>query len=164
MDDLSVDFTTARISVYRHKDRSFIMLARVSQSLDLEQKGRDTYPDKEGVIGLAWNHGSASVTNLPESRDAWDQKCVREYGMRPSAMAGLAMQSRSLVGLRIDTHGADPEHVGLIVLESLSARGVKGATLDELQTAQTFALLSEVLLEVVQCLDERDIDDVDESS
>lgn len=52
MSDLSVDFASARVSVYRHLDDSFILLARVSQSLGLEKVGQGQVPRFTGCDRL----------------------------------------------------------------------------------------------------------------
>ncbi len=163
MSDLSVDFDSARVSVYRHLDESFILLARVSQSLKLEKVGRDRYPDSQGVIGLAWDSGGNARTKLPEIRSEWNDECVKRYGMDPTTAAELTMHARSLVGRRIDTIATPPRPIGLIVIESLKARGVEGATLDELDRSPIYPLLRAILIEVIQCLDEQDVSEFRES-
>lgn len=159
MSDLSVDFASARVSVYRHLDDSFILLARVSQSLGLEKVGRARYPDSQGVIGLAWDRGANSRTMLPEGRSEWNDECVKSYEMDSVTAAELTMHARSIVGRRVDTIAVHPRPIGLIIIESLRARGVEGATLDELDRSPIYPLLRAILIEVIQCLDERDVSD-----
>lgn len=155
MDDLDADFSNARISVYRHKGSNFILLDRVSQKQSLERFGRDQYPDSEGVIGRVWDLGEAVVTRLPEDREQWEHKCVKTYGMSADTAHALSMQSRSLVGKRIDLPGTVP--VGLILLESEASQGVNGVTLDKITSSPNYTLLSLILQEVVKRLDEQDI-------
>ena len=159
MDELSVDFTDARVSVYRYKNDHFILLTRRSGSPRLASRGRGRYPVGEGLIGKAWDKGEGIVLGLPDERAAWEARCVAEHGMEPRTVAGIAMQSQSLVGKRIDGRDARRTPVGLVVLESLKKRGVAGATLDELRNAAIYPLLEQVLIEAVLCLDEQDIDD-----
>lgn len=157
VEDLTVDFDSARISVYRHVGDRFILLARVSQSLALEKVGRATYPDSQGVIGKTWDIGYNVKTKLPADRAAWNSECVATYGMSADTAAALTMHSRSLVGSRIDSLGVYPRPIGLVIIESLKPRGVEGSTLDELSSSAIFPLLRAILVEVIQCLDERDV-------
>lgn len=154
--DMSVDMSKARVSIYRHRDDKFILVARASHSPTLKRVGRGEYPSSEGLIGKTWDHGSAVATDLPEDRTAWEEHCVREYGMDPETVRGLKMQSRSLLGKRIESVGAAHEPVGLLMIESLAPRGVNGTTQDSLPSLPSWPLVSAVLHEVVRCLDERD--------
>jgi hypothetical protein len=157
MDDLNVDFSQARASIYRHKDNHFILICRRSDALDLERPGRDKYPDTEGLIGKAWRLGEGIVVDLPQERGNWERTCSTDYGMPGPTTRNLAMQSRSLVGLRLDTPTADPEHIGLVVIESLASRGVNGTTLDALRASTAAKLVNHVLVEAVASLDETDV-------
>lgn len=157
MEDLPVDFSQSRISVYRHKDNNFILLDRVSRSQLLERAGRDSYPDDQGVIGRTWDQGWAVVTRLPQDRATWNARCVRDSGMSLETARQLSMQSRSFVGKRIDLAGPVERPVGLILLESLAPQGVNGSTYDALASSANYKSLSFILQEVVQCLDEQDV-------
>lgn len=159
MSDLSGDFSRARISVYRHKGDSFFLLARVSKSQALRRIGRQRYPDGEGVIGTTWDIAQKVVTNLPEKRPEWNEQCVAKYGMSAATASGLTMHSRSLLGQRIDTQGTNPVPVGIVIIESLKARGVSGTTQGELVGSPLYPLIRAVLVEVIQCLDEDDVAD-----
>ncbi len=154
--DMEIDLSKARASVYRSRADKFILVARVSQSQTLKRVGRLEYPSGEGLIGKTWDHGSAVATDLPEGRTAWEDHCVQEYGMARSAVQELKMQARSILGKRIESTGPAREPVGLLVIESLAARGVNGATQDSLTSLQSWPLVSAVLHEVVRCLDEQD--------
>lgn len=159
MNELKVDFTDARVSVYRHKDDHFILLARHSESPILESKGRGRYPDTEGLIGVAWEKGEGLVVDLPDDRGEWERACVQEYRVDASGIGGIAMQSKSLLGKRFDAAGPPRRRIGLIVIESIKKRGVNGSTLDELRSSPIYSLLEQVLIEAVACLDEQDVDD-----
>lgn len=163
MNELNVDFHDARVSVYRHKDDHFILLARHSQSPVLESRGRGRYDDSEGLIGRAWERGEGVVVGLPDERGAWERTCVSEYGMDAASVAGIAMQAKSLVGKRFDSEVRPKSPVGLIVIESTKKRGVNGTTLDELRSSPIYPLLEQVLVEAVACLDEQDVDDFNDT-
>ena len=163
MEELAVDFHDARASIYRHKDDHFILLARMSDSPILEERGRGRYPDSEGLIGTAWAKGEGVVVDLPDDRSEWEQTCVDDYGMAPKDVAKLSMQSKSLLGKRFDASTTPKSHVGLIVIESTRKRGVKGSTLDAVRDSPVYAVLERVLIEAVSCLDEQDVDDFNEA-
>lgn len=157
MSDLNIDFSQSRISVYRYRDNSFILLDRVSHSQILERAGRARYPSDEGVIGRIWDLREAVVTRLPADRESWNDRCVEDFGMARDVVTDLSMQSRSFVGRRIDVVGPTERPVGLILLESLAPQGVNGTTMDALTMAPNYNLLSHILQEVIQCLDEQDV-------
>jgi hypothetical protein len=129
-----VDFSRARLSIYRHDKGEFFLLVRVSQSQDLQRAGRPRYPDGEGVIHDIWDRGLSSVIKLPEDRQEWEDDCARKFRMSPESVRGLHMQSRSFVGIRLDANIAGDKPVGVLVLESLSPLGVNGKTADRPST------------------------------
>jgi hypothetical protein len=156
LDDLDVDMSRSRVSIYRHAAGSFFLIARTSGSQTLEQAGRRRYPDTQGVIGHTWDLGAACVTDLPAGRADWERVCIDRWGMQAEEVRALAMQSRSLLGKRIDLPGTTPQPVGVLVIESLAPRGVNGQHLDHLESQPSWPIVSGVLQEVVQCLDEQD--------
>ena len=155
-----VDFRKARASVYRFKNDEFILVARLSDAPALEKRGRAKYPALGGLIGIAWEEGEGIVLDLPEDRQEWEAACVKDYAMDPKDVAGVAMQSKSLVGKRFDAPGNPRVRVGLLVMESLSKRGVNGGTLDAILGSDTYPLLEQILVEAVACLDEQDVDEL----
>lgn len=155
-----VDFRKARASVYRYKNDEFILVARLSDAPALEKRGRASYPALGGLIGLAWEKGEGVVLDLPEDRQEWEDTCVNDYSMDRADVAGIAMQSKSLVGKRFDAPGNPKVRVGLLVMESLSKRGVNGGTLDAILASNTYPLLEQILIEAVACLDEQDVDEL----
>lgn len=159
MDSLSVDFSQSRISIYRHKGDHFIMLARVSDNLDLQRPGRGSYPDSEGIIHTAWTQKDACAVDLPEDRADWEKRCARTYGMDARVLASVSMQCLSIAGTRIDHSGRSNKPIGLLIVESLSKRGVNGRTMDALKSSEAYPLLEHILVEAIACLDERDVED-----
>lgn len=153
-----VDFGEARISVYRHRPHEFVLLARVSRSKDLERTGRQRYPDDQGVIGKSWDKGSFVANGLPRDRDEWVRACVDQYGIDEEAARGIAMQSCSLVGQRLDSPSATKEELGVIILESTKARGVGGKTIDDLLSTAMYQLLQRMLSEVIASIDQSDVE------
>jgi hypothetical protein len=108
------------------------------------------------VIGHTWDLGAACVTDLPAGRADWETVCVDRWGMHPEQVGALGMQSRSLLGKRIDLPGTAPQPVGALIIESLVPRGVNGQHLDRLEGQPSWPIVSGVLQEVVQGLDGQD--------
>lgn len=154
--DLSLPMTETRVSVYRHTSSSFVLVSRLSEANSLRSKGRASYPEDQGVIGKAWDLGSAAVHSLPAERTVWNAYCETEWGVPRDVAAKLAMHSRSLIGKRIESPTDSSTSVGVIVIENLNARGVTSALLDRIETLDSWPLLVGILQEIVQCLDERD--------
>lgn len=154
--DLGVDPSKSRVSIYRHTHAKFVLIARWSHVQTLRSTGRTEYAENEGVIGRAWDRGAAIATDLPEDRKAWNESCISEWNMRRSVVPSLRMQSRSLMGKRIEVASTTAQPVGLLMIESLAPRGVNGTHLDNLEKLHSWPLVSAVLQEVVQCMDEQD--------
>lgn len=147
MDDLSdgtssdrkVEFSEARISLYRHEEGELVCMARVSRSLSLEAPGRPKYPASQGLIGQAWDKGLAVSKRLPAKRSDWESDTKSQHLDR-STLEGIAMQSRSLVGLRVDSSTSNRDPLGVIVLESLKPQGVTGGHLEYVRDSDSYAL------------------------
>lgn len=158
MEDLHVDMSKVRVSVYRHNDNCFILLARFSHSMTLNEPGRKSYPDSEGIIGLAWDKGKAVVVDLPEDRAEWEADCREKWGMTQESLEKIKMRSRCLVGQRIE-RVQDRAPMGVLIIEGLDARGVRGATLDALPGASNYRVLQSALQAVLENLDDQDAQD-----
>lgn len=157
LDDMGVDTSQARVSVYSHSDDRFFLLARVSGSQGLEARGRSTYLTGQGVIGQAWDLGRSLAARLPADRSAWNRRNEEEWGIPSAVAAQLTMQARSLLGRRLDVPGLQTDPVGVLVVESLQPQGLNGRSVDQIDELPSFPLISQVLVEVVRCLDEEDI-------
>lgn len=157
LEDLGIDPLTGRATIYRHTDGKFIPLARVSDSVQLTKLGKVNYSDKKGVIGRAWDKQKAVAVDLPADRDAWIATVVKDWGFTREEASAIGMQSRSLVGKRIDVSGTTPGPIGVLVIESLAPRGVNSRTLDRISEAATWPLTMKILIEVAQCLDAEDV-------
>jgi hypothetical protein len=127
--------SSVRLSVYCHKDASFVMLARVSANPKFEVKGRALYPDDQGVIASAWQNGRAYLSSLPQKKEERVEVLV-EAGFPEDVANSLTMPSRSLVGVRLSEND---EHVGVLIVESTAARGVGSSTLDRLESSKILA-------------------------
>ncbi len=78
--------------------------------------------------------------------------------MSATQVRDIKMQSKSLVGKRIDGLGQPATHVGLLVIESLRKRGINGSTMDAARASTIYPLLERILVEAVTCPDEQDVD------
>lgn len=140
-ESLELTGPTIRLSVYCHEQSEFVLLSRMSTDQILKRRGRPSYPDDQGVIGLAWKKGTAVLVDLPEQRDLWLRQ-LGENGIDEATAKSLSMQSRSLIGVRMDaTEGGEVLPVGVLVFESTTARGVHSRTVDKLRTDDSWPLL-----------------------
>lgn len=141
MDSLEIDFTRARITVYKHMDNSFCVIGRTSRSQQLQSVRRQSYSDDQGFIATVWDVAEGVLTNRPASEDIWIKACVASHIPAEEAKK-IRMKSRSLVGKRIDVDG-HPR--GLMIVESLEPYGVVPEMLDAIKQSGDFRLLSLIL-------------------
>lgn len=127
--ELNIYRDDTRASIYARDGDSFIRLARVSKNPVLKAGGRPSYPADQGVIGLAWREGKASLTKLPEERADWEEK-MAEYGIPAEEARGLRMHCKSIVALRVDGPAPEFDPLAIVVYESEAKRGVHGTTID----------------------------------
>jgi hypothetical protein len=139
--DLDTDRRDTRVSVYCHRADVFVLLARIAHSQAWQRRGRPSYPDDHGVIGEAWDIGAAHIVDLPEDRAERIDELV-DVGFDRSEAEALLMPSRSLVGVRLSQNGL---HVGVLVVESVKARGVNGTTRDALTASPMLPSLCSLL-------------------
>jgi hypothetical protein len=57
---------TERISVYRHRCRTFQLLGRYSENPPFDTKTTRLYPDHQGVVAKAWQDRTAAELSLPD--------------------------------------------------------------------------------------------------
>lgn len=135
-----------RVTAYCHDSRRrvFIPIARYSGNAALERGGRSEYPDDQGFIAEAWADPWSYKKDLPEDFEDWVDALVTEDGLPEHVVRKLTMNPRSLAGARIDGRGASGEEVekiGIIIIESLDARGVKASTGENLHDASWFKVV-----------------------
>lgn len=112
-----------RVSLYREEEDGFTLLARYSARPAFAQSlGRFSLPCTEGVIGQAWDLGSAAETELPHPGNGelpnqeWVNAQQERCGVAQSVANGFAMRSQAYVAFRIASD--DPKGQGVIVFES----------------------------------------------
>lgn len=135
-----------RATVYCHDKarRVFIPLARYSGNPLLEAGGRDDYPDDQGFIAEAWADPWSYKKDLPEDFEEWVAALVTEDEIPEEVARNLTMHSRSLAGARIYGGGAvgeNAEKIGIVIVESLEARGLKSTTGQKLPDANWFKVV-----------------------
>jgi len=111
---------TERISVYRHRGRTFQLLGRYSENPQFDQRTNRLYPDHQGVVAKAWEDRTAAELSLPdpETDGASYYRVLEErWSIDEETARQLTMLSRALVGCAIyEPKGVDREAV--VVVES----------------------------------------------
>jgi hypothetical protein len=141
---LGLHNSNTRLSLYSHANGQFSLLARVSANPTFLPRGRAKYPDNQGIIGQAWEAGFKVKTGLEENRELWEAQLLEAYDIPRSVSVSLKMHSRSLVAKRIESPG---EHrpLGMLVVESTTARGVSSSTVDDIEANHAWDILRHAL-------------------
>jgi hypothetical protein len=136
-----------RVCIYRHEPTrgQFSLMARYAENPDFDKTGRGLYPEGQGVIGQAWTKGEVTVTDLPGDSSAYEARLASDFGMSSDVARNLTMQSRSLYGLRYPSSSSGTTPLGVVVLESLSPRGVNGTVASRLKSLPTWQTLESYL-------------------
>ncbi len=112
---------TERISVYRHRGENvFQILGRYSENPRYADIRRYVYPDNQGVIGIAWEHRTASVDNLPDfdtEPGRYHEVLEQDWNVPRDTAKKLTMKSRSYVAHAL-YEPTGTYRVAIIVVES----------------------------------------------
>ena len=111
-----------RVSVYKHDGQAFVMLGRYSKNPEFCKTGRGTYPEGEGCIARAWQHGEASVDDLPDPMTHEDDYYARlksDWNIKKGTARSFKMKSRSYVAIALEDHAS--KRIAVIVFESINA-------------------------------------------
>lgn len=142
---LGLSTPACRVSIYCHANGEFVLLSRYSENPEHKKRGRPSYPESEGIIGKTWTQKRAVVVDLPSDRADWNQRAVAD-GISPETALGLRMQSRSIVGARIDARlAAESLPLGVVIIESTAPRGVNARILDRLLEDRSWAILQNAM-------------------
>ena len=119
---------TERISLFVDEGSSFRLLERYSENPEYDEASARTYYEKgSGVIGRAWEKGTAVEAGLPDPEsdpDTYYRVLEDTWEMDPGVARTLSMQSRVLVGAAIyEPKGI--ERVGIVVVESTKVGIIK---------------------------------------
>lgn len=115
------DHNLERVTIYCHDPAGyFVPFGRYSRNTRFNSKGRSHYPDDEGCIGKAWEHGRHFMNGFPDPTISGREyvELTREQGLTKRAAEGLTMRSRLYFGWRVrDT--SDSESLAVVIVESL---------------------------------------------
>jgi hypothetical protein len=125
-------YSNERISLYREEEDGFTLVARYSAGPRFDQSlGRPCLPLEAGILGKAWEKGSAAVGELasPGAGEPpnlqWLRAQERQCAIEQAVAAGFTMRSQSYVAFRLAT--PDQEAQGAIVFESTVPLSGQGA-------------------------------------
>ena len=111
---------TERITIYSHDEgKFFVPFGRFSPNTEYKKKGRDVYPDHQGCIAKAWQHGRYFCNDYPDhdaDRSAYVNRVCREGYSRTEAR-NLAMKSRLFYGWRV-LSSQDKSPLAVVLIES----------------------------------------------
>jgi hypothetical protein len=132
-----------RLSVYRHKEKSFYLVSRVSPHPDYGNVGRESYPDTQGFIGQVWRGKNESViVYFPEDRDEWNRMQAREYKFTLKEASRLTMQTRAMTAIKLQRGPHDPAFGVLCIECDLIEQTVVLGTADEVVQTPQFETLT----------------------
>jgi hypothetical protein len=100
------------------------MLGRYSKNPEFCKKGRALYPDSEGCISHAWNHGESIIDDLPDPAadiEIYATQHKNEWGINKQVTKGFRMKSRSYVALAIEDRLQ--KRIAVVVFESTQPNG-----------------------------------------
>jgi hypothetical protein len=121
--------STHRISLYVHNGEGFTAVARYSENPDHNRIGRPFISDGEGVLAISWREGESELLELPDPKSKAEYR--KQAGITPTYEKAFKMKSRSYYGRRLSSVDGY-QHIGVIVLESTSPKGLSRA-----ETAKT---------------------------
>ncbi len=98
------DNNCERITLYVHDSNgSFLPIGRFSFNPCFTQKGRPKYPDNQGAIAKAWQHGWCFINDYPDPHTAeigYQKRCEKE-GIPQDVLDTIRMKSRLFCGYTI---------------------------------------------------------------
>ena len=109
-----------RISIYHHQKDHFSLLCRYSTNPKFIKKGRPTYPDNQGFIGIGYQKGFLHINNLPNpdnQLDRYTEEVSRQCEIKDDVLRNLSMKSRSYSVYAIE-HPIKKNRLAVVVFES----------------------------------------------
>lgn len=128
----------ARISVYSVEGEEFVLVSRRSKNPTHERRGRPAYSLARGVVGEAWENGTAQRFSESTIRDEWERELVASGDFTESEVRELTMMARTIHATRLDAQDGEP--VGMLVLESTRQRRFKDGILKSMLGATAHAM------------------------
>lgn len=117
-----------RVSIYLHESNMFKLLGRFSKNPNFNSKGRDSYPDNEGLICKGWIDSIYVVDNIPEWKNSGQKYTTfvsQIQDMDKDTIKNMKMKSRSFYIKRIDNEDSRTPY-GIIVIEQISPTPIDG--------------------------------------
>ncbi len=110
-----------RVTIYRYAKNDFVPVGRYSKNVELNARGRNSYPKDEGFISKAWLNGEFHIDNLPDySQDPerYIDAVIKANKIKKGTVREMSMQSRSFYCKNLTNQYDTP--IAVIVIESLS--------------------------------------------
>ena len=110
-----------RLSIYIHNPDKcyFSLIARYSSNTDFCKQHRQTFPDNEGVLGMAWRGNGTDllkVYTLPTTFKSYVNKCSKTYNIPEDAIKRFTMRSTRLLPIFIFKNY---KQIGIFLVESV---------------------------------------------
>jgi hypothetical protein len=115
-----------RVSLYGHNGNAFVLAGRFSKNPLFAKAGRPSYPDDQGCIGRAWQHGECFVDNLPDpilNKRAWATVMEDDWEIPRSTSNHITMKSRAIYGCAFD-HSSNSHRTAVLIIESTDPHGL----------------------------------------
>lgn len=115
-----------RVSMYLHQNNSFILIGRYSNNPNFNKKGREKYPDNEGLISKGWDDGICVLHGVPEWRGAgqnYYNKVNRVKEINKDIVSRINMKSRAFYIKRVDNEDSRTPY-GIIVIEQMKSNSI----------------------------------------
>lgn len=109
--ELDIDDEKTRITFYGHRPGEFVPLARYSSNPDIQQIGREFYPDDQGIISFTWREGRKRFSAARKNREE-RIKLHSSTGIPREVIENFNMIPRCILGLRLDPN------LGVVIIES----------------------------------------------
>lgn len=110
-----------RLSIYIHNPDKcyFSLIARYSSNTDFCKQHRQTFPDNEGVLGMAWRGNGTDllkVYTLPTTFKSYVNQCSKTYNIPEDAIKRFTMRSTRLLPIFIFKNY---KQIGIFLVESV---------------------------------------------
>lgn len=140
--EIGVKNVHTRATIYVHNGTRFAPFGRVSDNPIHEKVGRGFYPEDQGVIANAWQSGSDVCTDLPGTEPTRSKRVHKDFKIPVSVSKAFRMKSKSLIGVRIsDVVDETRGHIGVVIVESMNARGVNNTHVKRVVESKTWHVL-----------------------
>lgn len=142
----SKEANTERITLYVHdKESGFQPIGRFSFNQSYIKKGRSFYPENEGCIGKAWEHGW-KFEKLPDSStdlDGWVDHC-HKLGVPKGVARAMNMQSSLYCACTV-RNGQTTCPVAVVVVESTDTQRYEQQELRDVLTDDRRAYIARMV-------------------